>query len=152
MPTIKSSDLAHLFGGSRRVPDDIRENAPQNLSQPTPLDDWRAYDWAGYAQQVEQRILNRLGRRGFFKTVVFTAGAIESSVRPEEERFYFYIQNVSPAANFLVGFGTTPFDNNSLFLGPDDWFEPRFAPTNEIRVIRAGPVDAQGVMFYVGES
>lgn len=102
-----------------------------------------------WMEGLEERLIERLGNKGYFSTVIFTATDTELVIRPEEDRKYLYLQNISSAGSFIIGFGASPSNNNGIFFGPGAEFEPRIAARNEIRVIRSGGFDCQGMLIYV---
>lgn len=104
---------------------------------------------SAWMESLEERLIERLGNKGYFSTVIFTATDSELVIRPEEDRKYLYLQNISSAGSFIIGFGASPSNNNGIFFGPGAEFEPRIAARNEIRVVRSGGFDCQGMLIYV---
>lgn len=95
---------------------------------------------------IAQAELNALNRRAEFQQLSIPFAATAALALPRSTRIYFLVQNVSPAANLFVAFGSQPQSLTGLLLAPGDVYEPYQVPQNDVWL--AGDAAGDAIIVY----
>ena len=106
-------------------------------------------DWLALLQSLYDEALRHIDDKVNMVQQPFTVGIVPVTVRPSEERRYFFILNQSAAAqNLFVGFDSAPTGAATDFVIPaGSFFEPLKVPQNEI-IFLGSAAGTVGTILY----
>lgn len=112
-----------------------------------PVSNLAPFDPYAFADTVAAEMLSRVEKRVIFNAIPFSVGATVQRLRPEEDRYYFIIQNTHPTNFLYIGFGYEPNQATGLSIGPNGYYEPLWVPQNEIYLL-ANNASTTGIILY----
>lgn len=104
-------------------------------------------DWWALAEALAAEVVAHIDRRVIFNVQSFTVGVAAITLRPEEIRRYFFIQNTSAVNALFLGLGFTPTAVQCVNIPAGGFYEPLWVPQNEIVVLGAG-AGTTGAIVY----
>ena len=104
-------------------------------------------DWWPLIDALVAEVITHIDRRVICSVQSFTVGVVAITLRPEEHRRYFFIQNTHAANTLFLGLGFTPTAVQCVTIPAGGFYEPLCFPQNEIIVLGSG-AGTTGAIVY----